>query len=121
MKAPIPKPLGLFTRQPPSVSQPTLEEVAAKIVTDVEAVEAVEAVLWTLRHWGAALNSRLKGAGVIGEREDRELVVAVERLQKRLAFEAQVYEGVEALFGLALLQETLNQLQPEEAEEEEAA
>jgi hypothetical protein len=71
-----------------------LEQVAERIGGDAQ-----EALLM-LRHWSRLIDPHLKGAGVIDEREDKELVEAVRRLQRRLAFEAQVYAGVEAEFGL---------------------
>jgi hypothetical protein len=70
----------------------TLEQVAEQIGGDPQ-----EALL-TLRHWSRLIGQR-QGAGVIGEREDRELIETVRRLQRRLAFEAEVYAGVEAVFG----------------------
>jgi hypothetical protein len=73
--------------------KPTLEQVAEQIGGDPQ-----EALL-TLRHWSRLIDSSRKGAGVIGEREDRELIETVRKLQRRLAFEAQVYAGVEAVFG----------------------
>jgi hypothetical protein len=71
---------------------PTLEQVAEQIGGDPE-----DALL-TLRHW-SRLIARPQGAGVISEREDKKLIETVRRLQRLLALEAQVYAGVEALFG----------------------
>jgi hypothetical protein len=71
---------------------PTLEAVAARLGGTPEA-------LTMLRYSSRLIGSRLKGAAVIDEREDRVLIRDVERLQHRLAVAARLYAGVEAEFG----------------------
>jgi hypothetical protein len=54
-----------------------------------------------LRFWSRLIDSRFPvKAAVDDAREDRALARDVRRLQRRLAFQAEVYAGVEAAFGI---------------------